>query len=67
MIAGGRSNITVQMTDADGCRFVLRRPPLHGVLPTAHDMAREHRIIHALAPDPGAHTGGAGALHGSVR
>ena len=28
----------------------MRRPPLHGVLPTAHDMGREHRIIHALGP-----------------
>ena len=28
----------------------MRRPPLHGVLPTAHDMGREHRIIAALGP-----------------
>jgi aminoglycoside phosphotransferase (APT) family kinase protein len=49
-ITGGQSNITARMTDADGREFVLRRPPLHGVLPTAHDMGREHRIIHALGP-----------------
>ena len=30
----------------------MRRPPLHGVLPTAHDMGREHRIIAALGPTP---------------
>ena len=28
---------------------VLRRPPLAAVLPTAHDMVREHRVISALA------------------
>jgi len=52
IIAGGQSNITAHLTDADGREFVLRRPPLHGVLPTAHDMGREHRIIHALGPTP---------------
>ena len=31
---------------------MVRRPPLHGVLPTAHDMGREHRIIAALGPTP---------------
>jgi len=31
---------------------VLRRPPTSHVLPTAHDMAREYRIIHALGPTP---------------
>jgi aminoglycoside phosphotransferase (APT) family kinase protein len=51
-IAGGQSNITVRMRDATGREFVVRRPPLHGVLPTAHDMAREHRIIAALGPTP---------------
>jgi aminoglycoside phosphotransferase (APT) family kinase protein len=29
---------------------VLRRPPLGHVLPTAHDMAREYRVIAALYP-----------------
>ncbi|MBC6468830.1 phosphotransferase family protein [Actinomadura alba] len=29
--------------------IVLRRPPLGHVLPTAHDMAREHRVLSALA------------------
>jgi aminoglycoside phosphotransferase (APT) family kinase protein len=47
-IAGGRSNLTFEVTDAAGRRFVLRRPPLGHVLATAHDMVREHRIISAL-------------------
>jgi aminoglycoside phosphotransferase (APT) family kinase protein len=50
VIAGGRSNITVRLTDANGVDSVLRRPPLHSVLPTAHDVGREYRIIDALGP-----------------
>ncbi|MEL7208117.1 MAG: phosphotransferase family protein [Actinomycetota bacterium] len=49
LITGGRSNLTYEVADADGRRFVLRRPPLGQVLATAHDMTREHRIIAALA------------------
>jgi aminoglycoside phosphotransferase (APT) family kinase protein len=48
LIAGGRSNLTYRVAGADGTRFVLRRPPLGHVLATAHDMAREHRIIAAV-------------------
>jgi aminoglycoside phosphotransferase (APT) family kinase protein len=48
-IAGGQSNLTYTVADQAGGRWVLRRPPLSGVLPSAHDMAREHRIIAALA------------------
>ena len=48
LIAGGRSNLTFRVTGADGTRFVLRRPPLGHVLATAHDMAREFRIIAAV-------------------
>ena len=48
LIAGGRSNLTYKVTDAAGNSFALRRPPLSHVLPTAHDMAREHRVITAL-------------------
>jgi aminoglycoside phosphotransferase (APT) family kinase protein len=50
LIAGGRSNLTFRVTDAAGRRTVLRRPPTGPLLPTAHDMGREHRIISALAP-----------------
>jgi aminoglycoside phosphotransferase (APT) family kinase protein len=52
VIAGGQSNITARVLDANGRELVVRRPPLHGVLPTAHDMGREHRIIAALGPTP---------------
>src|SRR5262249_25882261 len=46
--AGGRSHLTYPT--ADGERGgVPRRPPLGHVLPTAHDMAREYRVITALA------------------
>lgn len=48
LIAGGRSNLTFQVTDADGKRVILRRPPISHVLPTAHDMTREHRILTGL-------------------
>lgn len=48
LIVGGRSNLTFRVTGADGNRFVLRRPPTGHVLATAHDMAREHRIISAV-------------------
>jgi aminoglycoside phosphotransferase (APT) family kinase protein len=48
LIAGGRSNLTYAVTDDNGVRCVLRRPPLGHVLATAHDMAREHRIVSAV-------------------
>jgi aminoglycoside phosphotransferase (APT) family kinase protein len=54
LIAGGRSNLTY-LLDAglsSGVTgpglLVLRRPPLGHVLPTAHDMAREYRVLSAL-------------------
>jgi aminoglycoside phosphotransferase (APT) family kinase protein len=47
LITGGRSNLTYAL-DAGDERWVLRRPPLGHVLATAHDMAREHRVISAL-------------------
>jgi aminoglycoside phosphotransferase (APT) family kinase protein len=52
LIAGGRSNLTYLVRDAAGASWVLRRPPLGSVLPSAHDMAREHRIIAALRDTP---------------
>jgi aminoglycoside phosphotransferase (APT) family kinase protein len=48
LITGGRSNLTYQVLGADGRELIVRRPPLGHVLATAHDMAREHRIITAL-------------------
>jgi aminoglycoside phosphotransferase (APT) family kinase protein len=50
LIAGGRSNLTYRVEDSAGHRWALRRPPVSHVLPTAHDMSREHRIISALGP-----------------
>ncbi|KQX65759.1 phosphotransferase family protein [Angustibacter sp. Root456] len=47
LIAGGRSNLTYTLDDG-AHRWVLRRPPLGHVLATAHDMAREFRVISAL-------------------
>jgi aminoglycoside phosphotransferase (APT) family kinase protein len=57
LISGGLSNITYRLR-LPGGGFILRRPPLGPVLPRAHDMAREHRVITALhgtaVPVPGA-------------
>ena len=47
LIAGGRSNLTYRV-DLGSSRLVLRRPPLGHVLPTAHDMSREFRVLTAL-------------------
>jgi aminoglycoside phosphotransferase (APT) family kinase protein len=47
VIPGGRSNLTYVVDDGER-RFVVRRPPLAHVLPTAHDMAREYRVLAAL-------------------
>jgi aminoglycoside phosphotransferase (APT) family kinase protein len=49
LVAAGGSNLTFRVTDAAGHRFILRRPPLKVLLATAHDVAREHRILAALA------------------
>jgi len=49
-LPGGHSNFTYRVHDAAGKVFVLRRPPLGELLPSAHDMAREFRIISALWP-----------------
>lgn len=48
LISGGRSNLTYEITDGHQ-RLVLRRPPLGHVLATAHDMAREYRVLTALS------------------
>jgi aminoglycoside phosphotransferase (APT) family kinase protein len=57
LIHGGRSNLTYVLTDG-ASEWVLRRPPLGHVLPSAHDMSREFRVLSALrstavpAPEP---------------
>jgi aminoglycoside phosphotransferase (APT) family kinase protein len=53
----GQSNLTYELTDEAGRRWVARRPPLGHLLASAHDVAREHKILSALAgtqvPTPG--------------
>ncbi len=48
LLHGGRSNLTYRITDGHAT-WVLRRPPLGGLTPSAHDMAREYRVVAALA------------------
>ena len=50
-VGNGRSNLTFAVEDAGGRRIVLRRPPLGPLAPSAHDMAREHRILTVLAEE----------------
>ncbi|WP_326837447.1 phosphotransferase family protein [Amycolatopsis rhabdoformis] len=47
LLQGGRSNLTYVLTDGRS-RWVLRRPPLGGLTPSAHDMGREYRVVAAL-------------------
>ncbi|MCI0813920.1 MAG: phosphotransferase family protein [Chloroflexi bacterium] len=50
IVGHGRSNLTYRVEAEDGRAWVVRRPPLSHVQKTAHDMAREFRIISALEP-----------------
>jgi aminoglycoside phosphotransferase (APT) family kinase protein len=51
LLAGGKSNLTYEVSD--GTRvWVVRRPPLGHLLATAHDMGREYRVLSALAGSP---------------
>jgi aminoglycoside phosphotransferase (APT) family kinase protein len=45
---GGQSNPTYRITAADGRRFALRRKPPGKLLPSAHAVDREYRVIKAL-------------------
>ncbi|GCD90001.1 phosphotransferase family protein [Nocardioides sp. LS1] len=47
LLAGGRSNLTYRLDDGEST-WVLRRPPTGGVIESAHDMAREYRVVEAL-------------------
>ena len=51
LIAGGKSNLTYELTDG-ASTWILRRPPLGHVLATAHDMTREYRVMSALKNTP---------------
>ncbi|MFE3546727.1 phosphotransferase family protein [Nocardia sp. NPDC059177] len=47
LISGGRSNLTFAAAD-EVSRWVVRRPPVAGLTPSAHDMAREFTVTSAL-------------------
>jgi aminoglycoside phosphotransferase (APT) family kinase protein len=47
LLQGGRSNLTYRVTDG-ASTWVVRRPPLGGLTPSAHDMGREFRVVQAL-------------------
>src|SRR5581483_191477 len=47
-VRGGHSNETFFITRGDE-QWVLRRPPRGPLLPTAHDVGREFRVLSALA------------------
>jgi len=47
--AGGQSNPTYLLTTASG-RYVLRRKPFGPILPSAHAVDREYRVIAGLHP-----------------
>lgn len=52
LLAGGRSNLTYRVLDAQGRSWVLRRPPAGPLRPGAHSMEREWRILTALQSSP---------------
>jgi aminoglycoside phosphotransferase (APT) family kinase protein len=47
LVSGGKSNLTYRVA-SDAGEVILRRPPLGNILPTAHDMVREYRVLSAL-------------------
>lgn len=47
-VGAGQSNLTFLVTDGADHRWILRRPPLGTLLASAHDVAREHRIMSPL-------------------
>ena len=48
-ILGGRSNLIYDITDGTQ-HWILRRPPLGLVAPSANDIGREYRVVKALGP-----------------
>ncbi|MGJ7544764.1 phosphotransferase [Variovorax sp. LT1R16] len=46
---GGQSNPTYLLTDGAGTRYVLRKKPDGALLPSAHAVDREYRVIAALS------------------
>ena len=48
LVSGGRSNLTVRLRDEAASDWILRMPPRAGRTPSAHDMAREFKVVAAL-------------------
>lgn len=48
LFKAGGSNLTYRITDSKDDTWVLRRPPVGQQLKTAHDMAREWKVLTAL-------------------
>lgn len=48
LLAGGRSNVSYRITDSNDSSWVLRRPPLGHIMPSAHDMGREFNVLSGL-------------------
>ena len=66
LIAAGMSNLTYVVTPEGGSAddaVILRRPPTGAVLATAHDMAREHRVISRARADRRAGAPDAAPVH----
>jgi aminoglycoside phosphotransferase (APT) family kinase protein len=47
-LAGGNSNQTFLLASGEA-EYILRRPPQHALSASAHSVAREHRVLTALA------------------
>jgi aminoglycoside phosphotransferase (APT) family kinase protein len=47
---GGQSNPTYRITESNGKMYVLRRKPPGKLLPSAHAVDREYKVIKALQP-----------------
>lgn len=45
---GGAANLTYLLKFGDNYEYVLRRPPLGPVAPSAHDMGREYKVLSVL-------------------
>jgi aminoglycoside phosphotransferase (APT) family kinase protein len=52
LVAAGGSNLTYRVESSEGRRWALRRPPERARVATAHDMAREWKIMSALDAHP---------------
>lgn len=48
LLVGGRSNLTYKVTDASGRTWAIRRAPLGHIMPSAHDLSREYKVMKGL-------------------